>query len=887
MADVFLLCKRRDILCSIENPGNSWMWSIWYWKQILEQHSKGSIYFHNCMHGGTRNKLSLWQCTDSTLAPLAAWCDASHVHEPWGLLRSGNTWAFATALECEYPLLLCRRVGQLVYGLALSKGALPQAVQLGESGLTSAQRVKQLRTAAGKLPRGQKLPPLVSEYLEVRKVPFGDCSLLPPHKILREFTERGVGGQKFVAAGIYRSPLEFFNECKSKSHPMDMKPPIDDCIKRAIFNLATLGPACVTQRRADYLKVLLAKAKEFERAEATLHSSLPAHIAGVLKGKRLLLLQWALKDAGFADVTLVDEIVAGFRMTGTTAASHTFPSRLRPAAATEEELRKTAVWKRRTIDSELRTTGDPSLDKAIWELCLEEAKAEWIVGPLEPEEVTKFVGSPCWLPNRRFGLQQGPKLRLIDDCKKSEVNQALTTTERLNLMDLDFLVAIGKFVMDLCGEHGSIHVVLDSGEALVGKLHTTWGPPSEWVWLGRTLDLQAAYKQLALHPSSLWCAVLATFNPVSARPAYFVSQALLFGSTASVYAFNRLARGLWHLAVTKLMIVASNFYDDFPVLEPALTSTSARSAFESMLTILGVSYATTEKKSKPHAAQFEALGVVVDLSELHLGRLLVTNKVSRIRELIQSIEGVLTSSRLRSPEANELAGRMHYAASNVFGFAAKPALRVLQRHAASMPSSKQVTAEVRSALQFLIKFLNEAKPRSITKKDVLAPIIVLTDGACEGDQVTCGAVVFDVSSGACYVFGGHCPPDIVAAWRATSGEQVICQAELYPMVLARHHFKELMRDRRVLYFVDNNAARDSSIRGDSDSLASRTLLSIFHAADISEPAWHWFSRVPTHSNIADDPSRLKVRDTATLLGAQIIEVPVLAPEFIAAILSSR
>jgi hypothetical protein len=248
---------------------------------------------------------------------------------------------------------------------------------------------------------------------------------------------------------------------------------------------------------------------------------------------------------------------------------------------------------------------------------------------------------------------------------------------------------------------------------------------------------------------------------------------------------------------------------------------------------------------------------------------------------------VLTSAKLRGPEANALAGRLHYAATNTFGFAAKPALKVLNRHAARVPSHEQITAEVKLALQFLVRFLNEAKPRAITKKDILAPIIVLTDGAGEGDQVTCGAVVFDVSSGACYVFGGHCPADIVAAWRATSGEQVICQAELYPMVLARHNFKELMRDRRVLFFVDNNAARDSSIRGDSDSLASRTLLTIFHAADISEPARHWFSRVPTHINIADDPSRLKVRETATLLGAQIIEVPVLAPEFVAAILSSR
>ena len=70
-----------------------------------------------------------------------------------------------------------------------------------------------------------------------------------------------------------------------------------------------------------------------------------------------------------------------------------------------------------------------------------------------------------------------------------------------------------------------------------------------------------------------------------------------------------------------------------------------------------------------------------------------------------------------------------------------------------MPSSAQVTAEVKLALQFLVRFLNEAKPRAITKKDILAPIIVLTDGACEGDQVTCGAVVFDASTGACFVFG--------------------------------------------------------------------------------------------------------------------------------------
>jgi hypothetical protein len=145
-------------------------------------------------------------------------------------------------------------------------------------------------------------------------------------------------------------------------------------------------------------------------------------------------------------------------------------------------------------------------------LCLEEEAAGWIQGPFSAAEVSSRVGD-TWVPNKRFGLQQGAKLRLIDDCKKSEVNQALTTTERLNLMDLDYLVAVCKFVMDLCDANGSISVSLDSGETLVGRLHSAWGPHDSWVWVGRTLDLKAAYKQLAIHPSSLWCAVLATFNP--------------------------------------------------------------------------------------------------------------------------------------------------------------------------------------------------------------------------------------------------------------------------------------------------------------------------------------------------------------------------------------
>ena len=146
---------------------------------------------------------------------------------------------------------------------------------------------------------------------------------------------------------------------------------------------------------------------------------------------------------------------------------------------------------------------------------------------------------------------------------------------------------------------------------------------------GRTLDLTAAYKNLACSPGTRWASVLLVPHPLTGEKCFFISDALMFGSTSSVYAFNRGARALWHIAVVWLKLITTQFYDDFPSLELLDNTKGARITFEAMLDLLGWKCSDNPKKSLPFDVVFKMLGVQVDLSQMVNGRVLVCNTEQR------------------------------------------------------------------------------------------------------------------------------------------------------------------------------------------------------------------------------------------------------------------
>eukprot|EP00973_Karenia_brevis_P086267 11963214-Karenia_brevis.AAC.1 len=105
-----------------------------------------------------------------------------------------------------------------------------------------------------------------------------------------------------------------------------------------------------------------------------------------------------------------------------------------------------------------------------------------------------------------------------------------------------------------------------------------------------------------------------------------------------------------------------------------------------------------------------------------------------------------------------------------------------------------------------------AGPRVVGPKSSDPPALVFTDGACE-DEVSIGAVLV-LPDGHLEVFGAVLDQVAVNSWKRNPGQvQVIGQAELFPLLVARLTWAKHLQGKRVIFFVDNEGARLGAIKG--------------------------------------------------------------------------
>ena len=131
-------------------------------------------------------------------------------------------------------------------------------------------------------------------------------------------------------------------------------------------------------------------------------------------------------------------------------------------------------------------------------------------------------------------------------------------------------------------------------------------------------------------------------------------------------------------------------------------------------------------------------------------------------------------------------------------------------------------------------------------------------GACEevGSLVTHGAVLIDPASNTREFFGGHVPKEMVDLWRSSGRTQLIFYTEIFPVLVARRTWAKLLRNRRVLFFVDNEAAKSALIRNYSPLVDATAMLSEVASWDMFLGCFPWYCRVPSKSTVADAASRL-------------------------------
>ena len=90
--------------------------------------------------------------------------------------------------------------------------------------------------------------------------------------------------------------------------------------------------------------------------------------------------------------------------------------------------------------------------------------------------------------------------------------------------------------------------------------------------------------------------------------------------------------------------------------------------------------------------------------------------------------------------------------------------------------------------------------------------------------MTHGAVLLDFENQLFLYFGEDIPPAWVDKWRVGGKVQLFCQAEIFPVIVAKRTWMKQLRHRACLWFIDNSSAQAALIRSFSPIAENYELL---------------------------------------------------------------
>jgi hypothetical protein len=428
----------------------------------------------------------------------------------------------------------------------------------------------------------------------------------------------------------------------------------------------------VVKTRAQFLKTWTARCKELETAERELHNGFAPHLKGVLVGKRLLPFNEILTALQYPDTELVDTICTGFPLTGWMPKSHVFPPHMKRPTHSLDAAKRPAKGVNNSIIKQVSEQADPELAAEVWNQSLDEVSKGWTWFDDESGMGGKILA-------KRFGLKQGDKIRMIDDCSIGGFNATCGTSEKLKVHAVDEIAAYMCWCMTNLGKEAMQQVV------------------------GKTYDLKNAYKQYGVRPQDRDLLRIAVWDHVQGRVRLMGTNALPFGAVGSVGAFLRVSMAIWYIGVVGLRLCWTSFFDDFTLLSKRVNCNSAAVAAESLFSLLGVQFAREGKKAVEWATKVKTLGVVLDLEPADSSGNYVTlgHTESRVAELRASLEGFLQTGKMSRKDAEKLRGRLQWFESFAHGRIAQQSLRVISQVASTGGERETLTKFELNTIAFL------------------------------------------------------------------------------------------------------------------------------------------------------------------------------------------
>ena len=213
-------------------------------------------------------------------------------------------------------------------------------------------------------------------------------------------------------------------------------------------------------------------------------------------------------------------------------------------------------------------------------------------------------------------------------------------------------------------------------------------------------------------------------------------------------------------------------------------------------------------------------------------------------------------------ESQKLRGRMQFADGQLFGRLGRLCMRAVTQHAFPF-RGKQLEEPTKDALRRFAIFLQFSEPRvlQLTSDNVWK---IFTDACYEPQSKTwicgLGGVLVDPFGNIKEYFSVQLTEQQRFDLGANVKKTIIFEAELLALVLAFSVWRRYLPASELVCFVDNNSARDVAISGSGRNMVASSLVEFMLKLEMALNVTPWYARVPTASNVADEPSRGEVEE---------------------------
>ena len=502
----------KGVCWTIENPSNSLLWAYPGLDSLVA--SAHVVHLHACMFGSLRKKATALASNRSWFGKTAVQCSGDHPHASWGKTRSSGKSVWATSLESAYT-------SQLSHAWA---------------SCAAAALAPELRQAPRSKKRGRKdiCEPDFDNILTVHAeeaAPFE--RMFPPCRVPKTFRKWPKGSRllffdqtDFSATLAVPSPPDVWcRRSMSLKHPRCLLHPLSGDQERALQAELMADPCQVLKSRTAVCTEISKLCKQCEDEEASLRQGLRSDVAAVTKPKASVAMKRLLVRVGH-----VDPAVA-VPCSGIWEADCDPPSL--PVQSLLDMSREVSLKSVRTICKHR----SPDMEPEVWAATLKESENGWLT--FRPDH---SVESGCIISSR-FGVKQKNKVRPIDNFRSSLVNSTCGVREKVAMDGVDEIVSLClHWLRRTRPVHPDVRVV------------------------GRTWDLKSAYKQLAVRADHKRFAAICMIDPKTNEVKIADVHSMPFGALAAVHAFLRCGEAIKAIGRGKLLLVMTNFFDDFTVL---------------------------------------------------------------------------------------------------------------------------------------------------------------------------------------------------------------------------------------------------------------------------------------------------------------------------------